>query len=143
MNDSISLQIEQRERMAQLAKSNYLEEDLEDLLVTTRIAVEVYAWLKVTSTDSLNPNEAEYHCETIFSGIDFFMRTCGNYAALKDTVPSQIHWGALSVSSLSSLIIATYDNFDAENVFFKKCRLLLDLYRMELVFASIVYSYPE
>ena len=131
--------------MAQLAKSGYCEEDIEDLCVVTRVAVEVYAWLKDFNINSLeqNKDEVEYNCETVLWSINTFIKVCGDYSVLIGTIPSQIDWGVISVASLKKLIIATYERFDAENVFLKKCRILLDLYRMELVLAGLVYRYPE
>ena len=131
---------DQNEKMVLLAKSGYDESDMEDLLVLTHMAIEFYWWLKDANTDSLDRYEADENSETLFVAFDAFRHTYWAYDVLIGRVASNIDWGDISVPSLRKLIILTYERFDVESNFLKKCRFLLNLYKVELVFAGLMYG---
>ena len=53
---------------------------------------------------------------------------------------STIDWNAFEVQSLKDRFLSMYDEFVMETDFNNKCRLLLDLFKLEIVFAGAFYD---
>ena len=59
------------------------------------------------------------------------------YRILEDTTESTIDWKRFGVPSLKEDFMAMFLDFDKEIYFGRKCRLLLDLYKLQMVFAAV------
>lgn len=117
------------------------ESELEALRVVARLAVEFYYLLRGTDLDALSPLDLSYECESVFAGVDFFDALSGACRGTVGLAPSTLRWDLpLSLASLQGRFIATYEEFASETDFGKRCRLLLDLFKLQLVFAGVSYE---
>ena len=53
---------------------------------------------------------------------------------------SKVEWGIISAASLKEHYISMFQNFITEKNFENKCRILLDLFKMQIVFAGMLYE---
>ena len=89
---------------------------------------------------NMDETELRYDNESTFSGIDSFCSVSAAYSVLIGATESKIEWGVVSVLALKELFVAIYREFDAEVDFVKKCRLLLDLFKIQIVFAGVTHD---
>ena len=90
--------------------------------------------------DELEMEELKYSLESIFSGIDSYRRVNAAYSILNGSTNSKIEWGMVTMVSLKELFVSMFHKFTAETDFVKKCRLLLDLFKIQIVFAGMFYD---
>jgi hypothetical protein len=96
--------------------------------------------LKLAGQNPFNEHDREYACETILSGVDCFVRLSPAARSLRGDTKSRIEWGAVSSrETFKSQFFALFDEFVAEREFEKKFRLLLDLFKLALVFVGFCY----
>jgi hypothetical protein len=78
-------------------------------------------------------------CEAVFGGVESFTMVMRGYkgsfgqrhGSLEDTV---------SLSFLKAQFLPMFDEFIAEQSFERKCGLLLDLFKLQIVFAGLMYE---
>ena len=144
--------------MVESAKSCFSDSELDDLRDLIELTVEFHDFLQYGHSDlrgqlkyymhsldldaHFHPDEAEreYAIHSIFSGIDSFCRVNVAYRILVGATKSKIDWGMISMQSLKELFNSTFHRFDLEAHFEKKCRLLLDLFKIQIVFAGMLYD---
>ena len=144
--------------MVESARPTFLECQLDALRVLIRLTVEFDDYLRrgyphlreVTGRllhsigddiyIDMKEIELAYSSESTFSGIDFFLSVSGAYSVLVGATKSKIEWGIISEVSLKYLFVNTYREFGAEGDFTTKCRLLLDLFKIQIVFAGVFYE---
>jgi hypothetical protein len=90
--------------------------------------------------NDLDNQEGGYSIESIFSGIDSFASVTHTYSILIGATKSRIQWGNLSPQTLKVEFVAMFYDFELEVDFIKKCRLLLDLFKLQIVFAGMFYD---
>lgn len=90
--------------------------------------------------NQLELNDLKYSIESIFSGIDSFLSVGAAYRVLVGASSSEIEWGMVPMTSLKEQFFSLYDQFTMEANFEKKCRLLLDLFKIQIVFAGVFYD---
>jgi len=91
------------------------------------------------STQQIKENELSYSIGSIFSGIDGFCSVNADYKVLVGATNSGVAWGLVSEASLREQFNSIFHEFTVENQFEKKCRLLLDLFKIQIVFAGAFY----
>ncbi len=145
MSDWIRRTKQQQEQMKHLAKSKYFEEGegLEELLGLISMLVDFCCKLRPVDMDNFDQSDVEDNFLILFANMDTYMDVCSSYAVIFGRVDSQIEWGDITPKSVKQLIDQTYAIFEAECDFFMKVRYLLDLFKMSLVFAGLVYGNPE
>jgi len=83
----------------------------------------------------------ESACRAIRSGVDSFCGLNATYRILSGATGSNIKWGMISSwESFKVRFISMFDEFTAEVHFENKCRLLLDLFKLQIVFAGVLYE---
>jgi hypothetical protein len=140
--------------MAELARPTFAESELEDLWVLIRLTLEFEGFLhgsnchfggvaeKISrprgSDDQINFDRGElrYAVESIFSGVGSFMIASSTYRMLTGSTASEIEWGTTSFLSLAQLFCSTLSALNVEKDFVRKFRLLLDLFKIQIVFAG-------
>ena len=124
--------------MAQPAReSGFSEAELGDLKVAISLTVEFHAYLQISCTHRLC---LEYACESIFSGIERYSGLTHAYKVLVEATESQIQWSDLGSGLVKEKFMSMFDTFESEEHFEQKCRLLLDLFKVQIVFAGISYD---
>jgi hypothetical protein len=132
----------QADMVESAAESNFSESELDDLRGTIRLTVEFSHYLG--GWDPL-PNipgvkeKAMYVCESVFSGVDSFASVNMAYDVLRGARPSALAPGAKSTESLKEEFALKYGEFIEEKDFMPRCRLLLDLFKLQIVFAGLSY----
>jgi hypothetical protein len=84
--------------------------------------------------------ELTYSVESIFSGIDSFARVTRAYKVGVGALNSEVRWGSFAAQALKDEFDVLFQRFEVENTFEKKCRLLLDLFKIQIVFAGMIYD---
>jgi hypothetical protein len=93
------------------------------------------------SVDPLNKYDLEYECESIRSGIDSFCSLNSTYRILVGATNSRIEWGMIfSRESFNKQYVSMFKEFIEETNFEFKCRLLLDLFKLQIIFAGVSYD---
>lgn len=147
--------------MVESASSHFDESDLAHLRAVIRLTVEFYDYLEngsidiatgvlhgphakyVTdaqsaSKDSFNRYDLEYLCESIRSGVNSFCSLMPSYRALDGAASSRVEWGMVSSkASFKAQFFLMYSQFIQETDFENRCRLLLDLFKLQIVFAGV------
>lgn len=144
--------------MVESAQTCFSESEIDDLRCIIRLTIEFYDYLQNGNPQLLNavehaqnslgidiqfqPNEhaQTYTSESIFSGINSFCHVSAAYRVLVGSTKSSVKWDMISKLSLKKQFIPVYLEFTSETNFEKKCRLLLDLFKIQIVFAGISYD---
>jgi hypothetical protein len=84
--------------------------------------------------------DLRYTIETVFSGVDSFSSVSAAYRALAGPIGSTINWDKVSVSTFNEQFTSKFHEFVTELNFEKQCRLLLDLFKLAIVFAGFSYD---
>ena len=144
--------------MVKSVRSCFAESEQEDLRCLIRLAVEFNDYLQVGNprlresllqlrrqiSDNIKikitKNELRYSIESIFSGIDSFCSVNSAYRVLVGATRSRVKWGKASMGSLKKQYFSMFKKFITERKFNKKCRLLLDLFKIQIVFAGMFYE---
>jgi hypothetical protein len=93
------------------------------------------------SADPFNKYDLEYACESIRSGVDSFCTLTRSYKMLDDAIDTTVEWSMISSNeSLKNNFVSMFNKFSEEAIFETKCRLLLDMFKLQIVFAGIAYK---
>jgi hypothetical protein len=93
------------------------------------------------SADPFNKYDLEYTCESIRSGVPSFCTLNSTYSLMDTATSSTVEWGVISsMDSFKKQFVSMFNKFIEEVNFESKCRLLLDLFKLQIVFAGISYS---
>lgn len=138
----ISEQTIRHVRQTQASMINSIEDcfsasEIDHLRCVARLTIEFHYYLQVGCDHSFC---SEYVSHSIFAGIESFMRLTHSYGILVGAMRSQLAWDALSLPRLKETFGALFEKFDKEEVFETKCRYLLDLFKLQIVFTGIVYD---
>jgi hypothetical protein len=94
--------------------------------------------LQGASTDPFNKYDLGYTCQSILPAVDSFCTLNSAYSKLDDAVSSKIEWHMISSRELfKATFVSMFKKFTEEGNFESKCRLLLDLFKLQIVFAGI------
>jgi hypothetical protein len=150
--------------MVESAKSCFDESELGDLRAVIRLTVEFHHYLEHGSTemaralqagphasrfndlqsasaDPLNKYDLGYTCNSIRSGVDSFCNLNATYRILVGATGSKVEWGMISSRDLfKTQFMLMFNEFTEEANFENKCRLLLDLFKLQIVFAGVSYE---
>ena len=88
----------------------------------------------------LKRDEAEYAIDTVFSGVDSFMSLSAAYRSISNNSPTAVNWDAISRTTLRQEFLPLYQQFRSERNFERQFKLLLDLFRLQLLFAGMNYD---
>lgn len=121
-------------RMLDAAKGSFAAAELEALRVVIRITVEFQKHLEANKISN-------YVCETVFSGTDSFLSVVHAYSVLEGAeTRSHLKWESTSPSSLKEQFRSLYPIFIGAQLFEQQCRLLLDLFKIQLSLAAMTYD---
>jgi hypothetical protein len=121
--------------MVRAAKPSFNRVELDALRTVIRLTVEFQTHLE-------DNNISNYVCESVFSGVDAFESLVHAYRVLAGAeTRSQLRWDAVSVSSLKDEFRSLYPTFVSEKRFEPRCRLLLELFKLQISLSAISYDY--
>jgi hypothetical protein len=93
-----------------------------------------------TITESLDKNRRRYVIESIFSGIDSFASITHSYHCFTGHTASKVGGATISLETLQQQFVSMFNEFNTETKFQNKCRLLLDLFKLQIIFAGMIYD---
>ena len=164
MSDVFKRVTEIQDSMMESARPRFKESEIDHLRCLIRLAVEFHDYLehgsveiatrllngphakyltdaRSASTDPFNKYDMEYVCESIRSGVDSFCVLNIAYRMLDSATDSKVDWGTTSSRGLfKTQFVSMFNKFTEEVSFENKCRLLLDLFKLQIVFAGISYD---
>ncbi len=114
--------------------------ELDDLRCLIRLTVEFHDWLQGSHVDKGPFPEVEFIAESTFSGVDSFYNVASAYKALVGAAPSAVGWDAMLMQSLREQFICKYQELLREGPFQPRCRLILDLFKIQIVVAGMLYN---
>jgi hypothetical protein len=126
-----------QDSMIQSVRDCFSESEIDHLRCVVRLVIEFHYYLQLACGHSFC---LEYVCGSIFSGLDSCQSLTHGYNALVGAMKSQLEWPTLSSPSLKEKFAALFNQFDKEAIFERKCRYLLDLFKLQIVFAGFVYE---
>lgn len=140
--------------MVESARAIFEEAEVESLRGLIRLTVEFYEFLQFGNPElrelaernqhgvplPMRALELRYSSESTFSGIESFCSVYGTYRILNGATESKIRWDTVSLQSLKGLFVSAFNEFCVETDFVTRCRLLLDLFKMQIVFAGMFYD---
>lgn len=122
------------------AQGLLVENEIGHLRALIRIVVEVSRYLIDNPAGHLQRASYIYNLDTILSGVDSFMLFDHAYTSLVGATSSQLDWNQCFPSGLMEAICSKYRSFISETEFTKKCRELLDLYKIQLALVATTYG---
>jgi hypothetical protein len=122
------------------AGSCFTEREQDNLRCLIRITCEFETFLRAIKTAASEISETEYNVETTFSGIDAFVSVSHAYRILVGALPSNIGWDSFLLDSFRRKYLTKFEELSKDGRFENRCRLLLDIFKMQLVFAGISYG---
>ncbi len=117
------------------AKNHFAESKMTHLACLLRLNVEFFHF----HFDSDQPHSAfeiEYRVDSILSGVESFVAVRDTYGSIDGARPTAVSWEGFSIDTLLESFRSGYTEFLREADFMRKCRLLLDLFKMQIVFAG-------
>jgi hypothetical protein len=126
--------------MEEAAKPAFTDSDLRCVHSIVRLTVDFYNYLETVDVTSPNKGDIRFACESILSGIDSFTVVNNSYRILVGSKSSALRLETALFHFLRERFISIYQEFLSEAVFENKCRLLLDLFKLQIVFVGMQYD---
>jgi hypothetical protein len=130
--------------MEESARPGFDDGDIENLRILIRLAVDFYYYLNSTPPWPHFPDDPVqdmmYKIDSIFFNVDSFRGVMRAYGILVGATKTTIDWEAIHVGSLKSEFVSVYTAFIGATDFETKCRLLLDLMKIQIVFGGAFYD---
>ena len=90
------------------------------------------------SADPFNKYDLEFLCGSIRSGVKSFSVLSKSYKLLDGAADSKVEWSMISSrESFKASFVSIFNRFSEEASLETKCRLLLDMFKLQIVFAGI------
>ena len=127
--------------MVESGRSYFIESELEDMRVLIRLTVEFFHYLQGEDLSPGVEDKVRYVCDSVFSGIDSFGLVHFAYRFMAGARITTLAPGGKSIDSLKEEFISRYREFSQGQGqdFEFQCRLLLDLFKLQIVFAGLSY----
>ena|SRR5579862_2990703 len=126
--------------MSSAAAAEFEASNLDHLRTLIRLTVEFFHFLN-DSNASGDLDDLTYLCDSIIAGVDSFYDVNCVYRLLPNSKRSSADWGvASSMQSLKEEFNRKYNEFSTATALEDRCRLLLDLFKLQVAFVGI--SYP-
>jgi hypothetical protein len=117
------------------------EADLADLACLIRLTSEFFYYLQRADAASPDAEAIRYACDSIFSGVDCFILLFAACEIMPGGLPaSTLAWDSILPGKLTHQFNSAYREYLAEPEFARRCRLLLDLFKLQIVFAGMSYG---
>ncbi len=155
--------------MVESAKSSFDDSELDPLRAVIRLTVEFHDYLEHgsvevargigqmpyvgltseefqkdlqnASADPSNKYDLGYICRSILPAVDSFYNLNSVYSKQDGATSSRIEWDMISSrESFKATFVSMFNKFTEEENFESKCRLLLDLFKLQIVFAGVSYD---
>ena len=120
--------------------SHFLDSESDALRIVIRLTVEFFHCLQRVDINSADSIDVRYMAESVFCGVDWFRFLCQAYGTTVGATRSLLPQRVTSRAALKDDFIAMYREFAEETNFERRCRLLLDLFKLQIIFAGMTYD---
>jgi hypothetical protein len=120
--------------------SHFLDSQFDDLRCVIRLTVEFFHRLQRVDIDSIDDDSLLYWGGSVFSGVDSFTSLSQAYRVTAGATRSALPQRVTSRAALKEEFTAMYREFAGETNFEKRCRLLLDLFKLQIIFVGMTYD---
>jgi hypothetical protein len=120
--------------------SHFLDSELDALRGVIRLTVEFFHRLQRVDIDSIDDESLQYWGGSVFSGIDSFTSLCQAYRTTAGQTRCKLPQRVISRAALKEEFTVMYREFGGETNFEKRCRLLLDLFKLQIIFVGMTYD---
>ena len=142
LEDQVAQEI--KDSMAEAARPVFEDDDIQKLGDLIRLTVRFYHYLTSRGRWPVFPedpwHDLTYVTEPIFWFVDDFLDVLKKYDYVPGKVSTAVDWDNVTGDSLRERFLTMYQDFIAEKAFARKCRLLLDLYKLQIVFAGMFFE---
>ncbi len=142
--DQVAREIKESMAQAEGARPAFDDDDIQKLGNLIRLTVRFYHYLTSQGRWPAFPedpwHDLTYVTEPIFWFADEFLDVLKKYDYVLGKVATTIDWDKVTGDSLRDRFLSMYPNFIAEKSFARKCRLLLDLYKLQIIFAGMYFE---
>lgn len=128
------------EFMADSKESSFLESENAAVFELIKVTVEFWHYLLSANIDSPDDDALRYACESTFAAVDEFCLISSAYRMQPGARRSSRLVEIPSSLTVKNLYISTYRQLSLETTFEGKCRLLLELFKMQMIFAGLRYE---
>ena len=133
-----------QQSMEEPARPGFNDEDIQQLRVLVRLTVEFHDYLTETPPWPQFPDDPfhdmTYKAGSILINVDSFRAVVRAYGCLVGSTGSTLDWNVINIPTLKDEFISRYHTFLSQTDFETKCRLLLDLVKLQIVFAGAFYD---
>jgi hypothetical protein len=126
--------------MLESGSACFLDSELEALRCLIRLTVEFADYLDAGDTPPYDKHGLRYVLDSVFSGMESFYSVTEAYGVLAGAVESQLVWDTFLPRRLKEQFTSMYREFLVTADFTGRCRLLLDLFKLQIVFAAMLYD---
>jgi len=130
--------------LEEFARPAFDDEDIRHLRALVSVTVDFYDYLTSTPPWPQFPGgpfeDMRYVVDTLFIHIDSFRTVMRLYGVLVGAQQSTVDWRMVDVASFKEQFTSLYRAFVDATGFEIKCRLLLDLVKLQIVFAGASYD---
>lgn len=137
MTQAIIEEVRAQASMVEPAEPWFLDSDLDRMRVLIRLTIEFFHFLQGADLAAAVDDKLRYVCDSVFSGIDSFSLLSFSYRGLRGARSSTLAWDGASTDSIKREFVLMYQEFFRDYGFEQRCRLLLDLFKLQIVFAGM------
>jgi hypothetical protein len=119
------------------ARSCFVESEIEHLSTVIRLIAESAA---MPSHEQMSDRDKRYTSDSVFSGVDSFCIVNSAYSVLVGAEKSTLRWHECAYETLESVFQDLYRKLLEEEDFTRQCRIVLDLFRIQIVVAVVSYD---
>ncbi len=126
-------------RLLEAARPYFVGSEPDDLRCIIRLNVEFYHYLQDQHGNQIDASDMEYLCESIFSGVGSLQSLKAAFRMVPGETAILPPFDRSRVAVLEQTFRAKYNELLADGPFQQKLRLLLELFKLQIIFAGLYY----
>jgi hypothetical protein len=115
-----------------------VDSEADDLRGLIRITIEFFYFID----KGIEPLE-NYTLDTVCSGVESFQSLNSAYRAISNRPLTAVDWDRINAANLREQFLTLYRQFRSERDFEMQFRLLLDLFRLQIIYVGLKYDTPS
>jgi hypothetical protein len=126
--------------MDEASRPAFEDNDIQHMHVLVKLAIQFYDYLRSAPPPDDSCRDRHYVCDSTFINFDSFRVVMNIYGILEGATTTTIDWNVINMRSLKEEFLSMYQAFVTQTNFEIKCRLLLDLFKLQLVYGGAFYD---
>jgi hypothetical protein len=133
-------EVQQAQLMMASSAVHFLDGELEAMRVVIRLTVEFRDFIRRAGNCVADAGTLQYVGESVFSGLDSFLLLSGASRTTEGAEASKLRRDIATVAAVKEEFVSMYAAFLDETGFGARLGLLLDLFKLQIVFAGLTYG---